>query len=101
MKNMRSVLAMMESNSWEGSVGGVAGEAEVKALGMVALWLSETNGSKAAAGREFARADGGKLQSSAMEGNGLLANGGIGWSELEKSNGGGWDLGLSSNHTSL
>ena len=56
---------------------------------------------KAAAGRDSAGADGGELQSSAIEGNGLLAKGGIGWDEVEKSKGGGCDFGLSSNQTSL
>ena len=40
-------------------------------------------------------------QSSATDGKGLLAKGGIGWSEEEKSKGGGWDAGLSVNQTSL
>ena len=76
----------------EGANG--SGLSEVAATG-------ETTGTDADGGREWVGADACESQSSETEGKGLLAKGGIGCSEVEKSKGAGWVLGLSSNHTSL
>ena len=49
----------------------------------------ESNGREANGGRELVEVDGEELQSSVTDGKGLLANGGIGCSEVEKSKGAG------------
>ena len=97
MKNMRSVLSTMESYSCSVDDGKAVVGKEANGSGVVESCAAETNGTDdASVGVSAAES-----QSSAIEGNGLLANGVTGCSVLEKSNAGGCDNGLSSNHTSL
>jgi hypothetical protein len=102
MKNIRSVLARMEEYSRDAECGGTdtGGEANgSQGLSLVVSRVTETMGVVVAG---FAGLLGPRESSSSVrEGKGLLANGGIVWSEAEKSNGAGWEAGLSLNQTSL
>ena len=89
MKNMRSVLAMMESYSWEVEGGGSEIGADANGSGMSALGADEIKGSMAEVGEEVMGVEGLESHSSAMEGKGPLAKGGIRCSEFEKSKGAG------------
>jgi hypothetical protein len=103
MKNMRSVLAKMESKRRGGEVGIMGREQGPKGSRARRGTLSsfgrseQRKGGGSVAGEEASR----ESRSSAMDGKGLLANGGMGWSGVEKSKGAGYDWGLSSNQTSL
>ena len=98
---MQSVLAMMESYSWEGEGGGSELRVDANGLGILVLGADETKESVAKRGVEVMWVEGLESQSLAMEGKGPLAKGGISWSEFKKSKGAGWDLSWSSNQTSL
>ena len=77
--------------------GKVAADGEAKGSSAVESCAVETNGTDVALAGVGAL----ETQSLAIKGNGLLANGVTGWSELEKLKAGGCDDGLSSNQTSL
>jgi hypothetical protein len=90
MKNIRSVLATMESYRREGEEGGDIGR------GVGQKGSRAVSGSVALAGRSEQRKGGVRVsleeaakesRSSAVEGKGLLAKGGMGWSGVEKSKG--------------
>jgi hypothetical protein len=91
MKNMRSVLTTMESYRREGE-GGEVGR------GVGPKGSRTVPGRSASAGRSEQMTGGVRVgsvgaakesRSSAVEGKGLLAKGGTGWSEVEKSKGAG------------
>jgi hypothetical protein len=93
MKNMRSVLATMESNRREGEGGnmerGVGPKGSmVVPEGSASVGRSEQRKGEGIVSWEEAPRE---SRSSAIEGKGLLAKGWTGWSGVEKSKGAGQD----------
>jgi hypothetical protein len=102
MKNIRSVLARMEAYSRDAEFGGTDMGGEANGSQGPASNVSRVTETMGVVVTGFAGLLGPRESlSSAREGKGPLANGGIAWSEAEKSKGAGWEAGLSSNQTSL